>query len=393
VSGRFRSLACAWVSLSLFVIGAGTAAAASWTSVPTPGLGARQGVLASVSCTSTAACVAVGYSYRDDPTVTALLIERWSGGRWRVQRAPLPRYVNQGGLFGVSCATADSCIAVGDVTGGGGTFPFAERWNGTRWKPQSVPRPYQGGFDEASLFGVICLSATACVAVGQDDDANVSLAERWNGRAWSVRRTPSAGDASLLTSVSCTAITSCAAVGNAEDTDSSGCFRPLTERLTGTRWSVEPMPALPACGDPDGAGLYGVSCTAATTCTAVGGYDRAGDAYERTLVERVRAGPWSIQPTPSVASLADPWGGGGYLYDVKCISPNACIAVGQVGSELRTIPIVEYGSASGWVVQPLGGGLTGGGLDGISCVSQTSCIAVGSAGTVTMEPLVERLQR
>jgi hypothetical protein len=379
----------------LFAAGAGRAAAASWTISPTQSLGARQGVLTSVSCVSTADCVAVGLSFRDDPNFTEPLIEQWNGRQWRVQHAPLPKYVNQGQLFDVSCAIADACVAVGDVTGGGGTFPLAERWNGAAWSPLNVPRPFSlGSFDEATLVGVICFSRRACLAVGADDDANVPLAERWNGRRWWVQRTPGAGDASFLSAVSCTSTTACTAVGTDQDADSTGCQRPLIERLTGARWSVVPIPPMPDCSTLNGSGLNSVWCPSPGACTAVGQYDRGNDNYERPLTEHARAGDWSIQPTPGVAYRVDPWGGAGNLYGVTCSSPSACIAVGQAGSPLRGIPIAEYGSGGRWAVQPLGEGLVGGGgFNGVACVNKRSCVAVGFAGNLTIEPLVEQLRR
>src|SRR6266704_4418437 len=56
-------------------------------------------------------------------------------------------------LFGVSCATARACTAVGGTRGDLGGKTLAERWNGRRWtRKRSTPR----GF----LLGVSCTSAS-----------------------------------------------------------------------------------------------------------------------------------------------------------------------------------------------------------------------------------------
>jgi hypothetical protein len=70
---------------------------------------------------------------------------------------------------------------------------LAERWNGTTWTIQPTPNP-QGGQVEG-LFGVSCRSNSAYTAVGnnffQPSTGNPkSLAERWNGSAWTIQPTP-----------------------------------------------------------------------------------------------------------------------------------------------------------------------------------------------------------
>ena len=57
-----------------------------------------------------------------------------------------------------------ACTAVG-VSGNssGVTSTLIESWNGTRWSVVPSPSPGTGGND---LYGVSCVSATACTAVG-----------------------------------------------------------------------------------------------------------------------------------------------------------------------------------------------------------------------------------
>jgi hypothetical protein len=174
----------------------------------------------------------------------------------------------------VSCTAATACTAVGDYLNSSNTdLTLAERWNGSSWAIQPTPNP--AGAEGSVLSGVSCTAATACTAVGYYDNSSfgnpaLTLAERWNGSSWTIQPTPNPAGAtqSVLSGVSCTAATSCTAVGYYA-TSSGGDDLTLAEHWNGTRWAIQPTPT------PAGARLSylnGVSCTAATTCTAVGAY-------------------------------------------------------------------------------------------------------------------------
>ena len=117
----------------------------------------------------------------------------------------------------ISCTSSRSCIAVSDYTYGRGFEGWlGERWGGTRWSTQVLPNPPQGEVIDVS--GVSCTSSTACTTVGKYADRNGTeraLAERWDGRRWSVQTVvPPVGQTySGLTAVACTARTGCTAVG------------------------------------------------------------------------------------------------------------------------------------------------------------------------------------
>jgi hypothetical protein len=62
----------------------------------------------------------------------------------------------------------------------------AVTWNGKAWAVTSVPAPGKG---KGSLFnGVTCLTASSCVAVGQLGPAvstnGTGLSSSWNGKNW-----------------------------------------------------------------------------------------------------------------------------------------------------------------------------------------------------------------
>jgi hypothetical protein len=162
-----------------------------------------------------------------------------------------------------------------------------------------------------------------------------SLAERWNGSSWAIQPTPTHAGATniYLRGVSCTAATACTAVGQDY---SSGYSLTLAERWNGASWVIQPTP------NPANAlsVLSSVSCTAATACTAV------GDSYSGTyvsLAERWNGTSWAIQSTPN------PAGSGSVLSSVSCTAATACTAVGYSGN---AVTLAERWNGTSWKIQP-----------------------------------------
>jgi hypothetical protein len=175
----------------------------------------KGGGLDGVSCTSARACTAVGAN-GDLSEPVAL---RWNGRRWTGQRIRIPNpydYQMLVALASVSCASQRACVAVGTWSLGTECcyIAFAERWDGNRWSFVHARNP--GPIDNW-LSGVSCAFATTtCVAVGAKDDVNARnhlLTERWNGIRWSAPRIPAPVD-SALDGVSCTSKTVCTAIGS-----------------------------------------------------------------------------------------------------------------------------------------------------------------------------------
>ena len=152
---------------------------------------------------------------------------------------PSPTPGNYGGLSGVSCSSARSCVAVGNYSNGTGSASsilsrtLVESWNGTAWSVVSGPSP-----SVAYLYGVSCASAGSCKAVGDYASSTIrrwALIESWNGTARSVVASPSPSVAYLY-DVSCASARSCKAVG--ERTSNGGVMRILVESWNGTAWSI-----------------------------------------------------------------------------------------------------------------------------------------------------------
>ena len=350
-----------------------------------------QYTLTGVSCASSAACAAVGeiaYAHRVVPAVL-----RWNGKTWRAQHAVNPPARGGGMLAAVSCARPNDCIAVGARGGDQGTL--AERWNGKTWSIQPTPLSQTN----AQLNAVACSSPVACTAVGDrlmSKPANVvTVAMRWNGKRWALQSTPNSPTAeSELFSVSCPAVTACTAIGAKMSVPGAGQSAVLAAQWTGQAWKLEPVPA-PAGGPGrmrsvacasatycvavgvnyanqgmarqrpasvvwDGsswklapvpypqqatdAGLSGVNCTAATSCTAVGNYT-PGPRGGQTMADRWDGASWTRQDSATPPGFRVV-----YLSSVACPASRACIAVGVKGQQHHTL--AERWDGAAWAITP-----------------------------------------
>ncbi len=223
-----------------------------WTTARAAAVGSGGG-FAAVSCPAARDCYAVGtYSPKGSGEILPLT-EHWNGASWSRQGAPVPARTTFGQLSAVSCPSAKFCVAVG--TDGSGEL--IERLTASGWSkttPRSAP--------SAMLFGVSCPSASSCLAVGSGVTMwGGSVAEHWNGRAWSGSTTlvPHGASYAGLQSVSCVSAARCLAVG---DYGTNGVY---AVSWNGSRWHLDSMATT---GGHIGA-FYAVDCTGASSCVAL----------------------------------------------------------------------------------------------------------------------------
>jgi hypothetical protein len=345
------------------------AAGPSWKIQRSPNPAGSVGTnLEGVSCTSAAACTAIGYYYRNAPQAIATLAEQWNGKTWTVHAGP-----SVTGLNAVSCTSARACTAVGDVlVRSGHVVTLAERWNGGSWTVQATPNPRGAGYSQ--LNGVSCTSATACTAVGyyyNDSSIFFPLAERWSGKSWTIRATPKPAGSTdpKLESVSCTSAVACTAVGFYVNRSSAN--QTLAERWNGKSWTIRAT----TNPGPENDYLEGVSCTSARACAAVG-YQGLSSGQLVTLAERWNGASWTTQATPN-----PPTPGTSVLSGVSCASARACTAVGWYAESNPepTGPFAERWNGATWTVQttPSPAGTDWSPLNAVSCTAPGTCTAVG----------------
>ena len=355
-----RPLLIAVTALSTALAPAGS----GWSIQPTPNPSQHENLLYGVSCPSAAACTAVGGGFSAKQQVPRNIALTWNGSRWSAASVPDPAGAAYSILKDVSCASASTCIAVGDDSSG--TVGVAR--SGTRWSVLSTVNPPTA--ESSQLDSVSCRSATACTAVGWYEQIvgsalrAFSLAETWNGKTWSIQPTPNVGGgaSTYLTGVSCTSATACTAAGHSAK-GNNGISRPLAEAWNGKTWSIQATPRLSSAD----AFFAGVSCTSAVACTAAGVGQGPGDEVtgafwpsggsramgsgglppERwsappgqqgggTLAEAWRGKNWSVQPTPNPAGS-----GGTFFEGVSCSSAAACTAIGYYDGSTTVATLAE----------------------------------------------------
>jgi hypothetical protein len=244
----------------------------TWSIIPSPNEGGQNDELQGVACVTSTSCMAVGAYY--DGTAYQTLIERWDGTTWAILPSPDPGGSSQTNqLFGLACTSTTACMAVGFYSNGTFEQTLAVRWNGTSWA--QLPTPNTGSFG-SQLAGVSCPALDLCVAVGIQftalGNSPLTLGEIWRGAGWTVTPTPNPPGTGIssLGGVACGAPNRCTAAGDAYiGNPQSSPQQTLVEHWNGSRWTIDPTPNRPGLSN----GLLGVSCVGpvwAYTCTAVG---------------------------------------------------------------------------------------------------------------------------
>jgi hypothetical protein len=352
------------------------AAPSGWALQATPNpVGARNTFLAGVSCTAPTACVAVGYSISTSNAVTTLA-EQWNGSAWSILSTPSPVGSVISSLAAVACTSATACTAVGDSFNAANVkSTLDERWNGTTWSVQPTPDP--AGASNSTLVGVACRVSTSCIAVGSytktPSGHPFTLAESWNGIAWSIVTTPNppANRGASLLSVACSSGSACTAVGNWFN--SSNTEVTLAERWSGTAWSIQttlnPTTHLSE--------LFGVACSSATSCMAVGS-DINTSILQVALVERWNGSTWSVVATPGIAGSQ-----GAALQAISCATVKGCNAVGDnINGAGVEVTLAEKWNGTAWSVKatPNPATATASDLLAVSCTTK-ACTASGAYST------------
>ncbi|MGA2968506.1 MAG: fibronectin type III domain-containing protein [Acidimicrobiales bacterium] len=334
---------------------------------PTPVLpdATGSGQLFGLSCPSATTCVAVGYDGVNAIYSTGTL----SSGTWTWTQSTAVAPVSPGGgeFFGVSCPSATFCVAVGTDMNGGAIFATgAESGSTWTWSPSVLipPDSYGRGF----LNSVDCVSTTSCIAVGGNyNSGGISAIGTESGGTWSWVSSavaPDNSDNGYLTGVSCPTPTACIAVGTNEIVE--GTFA-----TSSWSWSSIDAGVFGLSADDF---FRGVSCADLTDCVAVGGNSITPPIYA-TGTFAGSAWAWSINSIVPVSTDS--------LYSVDCGGATWCVAVGTAGASLIYSSGNDSGGSWSWSpdfsVSP-DESAGAGEFYGVVCTSQLSCVAAGQGG-------------
>jgi hypothetical protein len=199
---------------------------------------------------------------------------------------------------------------------------------------------------------------------------------------WTVRPSPNpkGARASALQAVSCSGPGSCVAVGSSSYPSGQQIpsQRTLVERLSDGRWTVVRTPAIRGATSSV---LNGVSCPVGVFCVAVGSVQFAAPHRSPELLAETWNGTsWTDKILPAPPGGSEPG-----LAAVSCAAKGDCVAVGgYIYNKAGTYrPLAEQLNGSMWSVAPApvpphGGGTTGNSeLTGVDCPTATLCEVVG----------------
>jgi hypothetical protein len=233
-------------------------------------------------------------------------------------------------------------VAVGNAIKNGENNSFSDVWNGKIWKLRAIRRPH--GTTYSALNGVSCLTARFCVAAGDyqvgGSSKSRTLAETWNGKTWTTERTPNHRDGPNgdgLSDLACNSTKACVAVGGYSRSNTGN--RTLAERWNGKTWTIAPTANHKGSA---GGSLEGVSCHSAHRCMAIGSFGRS--AGNGTLAERWSGKTWTITPTPGAHGATY-----SFLTSVSCGAKDACLAVGyETDSSQIEGPLAQAWNGKTW---------------------------------------------
>ncbi|MBV9713513.1 MAG: hypothetical protein JO011_21645 [Ktedonobacteraceae bacterium] len=291
-----------------------------------------------------------------------------------------------GTLNAVSTSSTTDTWAVGLQFKNANTIidTLAQHWNGHAWTVVSTPSPHN---NVDILSAVADLSPTNAWAVGNGSGSNGfsdALIEHFNGTNWRVVAPP-ADNGNLedsLSAISALSANDIWAAGSHFDATIGGTDG-LFEHWNGTAWSIVPSPSTFTQNGVE------FAVGAITSLTAIS----SNDVWAATTVgnnnpvafEHWNGTQWSLIFAPGVTNSS------ANIASLAASSSNDVWAVGTSrasGRRKPTLTLIEHWDGNAWSIVPSPALSTPSGfLSGVTALSRTDAWAVG--GTFTGIPVVE----
>jgi len=326
---------------SAFVVGAATV---TFALPPTPPPGTvtpspAGGHLTGVTCTTAQICVAAGTTQAG-----GALLERSTDGGASFAADAVPTAAPA--MASVSCPTTTTCVAVGT------TNAMVSTDGGVTWTLESTPAT-------TGLTGVSCENTLDCAAVGATAGHSTWIYSTDGARTWTL----SPGPGGFGTGIKCLA-SSCIAVGDSIYRSTDG----------GANWTL--------IGATGGSitELFSISCgPGGTTCAAIGpnpsGISNPTDPGELAL-STDSGSSFTVASANLPASTAT-------LQQISCGDASDCLAIGPPPSTGALVGSSTSNAGSSWTPYsgPSGQTYANSGLTqpllGIWCSSASACVLVG----------------
>ena len=367
--------------------------------------------LSGVTCVSGSDCWAVGDYYNFDTDTDLNVVLHFNGKKWSPVNTPDPGGTDPGdhsALLGLTCVSASDCWAVGYWENSqGADVNQALRFNGKKWSRVRTRDPASNSMgDYNELYGVACTKASDCWAVGHAearDGASLNEALHWNGKKWSIGKTPQPGgradeDLSELLGLTCVSASDCWAVGSTQH-GSGAAYMNEVLRWGGKKWTVVKAPQPAGRSSSLQPGLAAVTCSKTSDCWAVGTAGHADGTAFRNETFRFNGKKWSRMKSPEPGGTGS--GDTNELSAVACLKASDCWAVGYtqhggISAAYLTQALRFNGNRWSGVKTPNPAGRSHGdasGVFGLACIEASNCWGVGTTGKLTSEELSNLIVR
>ena len=328
-----------------------TAAGSNWVPVPSPNLGTTN-FLQSAAAVSDSDAWAAGYAYTSSRAQLTLL-EHWDGASWIRVPSPNPgtaqrcgdrRYTGNS-LWGVAAISSTDVWAVGRICTWSTFQTLAEHWDGAAWTV--IPSPNQPGADSSVLTSVTAISSNDVWAAGDFEPRGtyiwLTLIEHWNGTNWSIVSSPNPARASnFLNGIAATSPSDVWAVGYTQPKPTYTPEVPLIEHYDGSAWSVVPSvhPAQSLFNE-----LYAVTARSSTDAWAVGYENENSQGQNGTgLIEHWDGTAWTLADSPIAGSATS-------LTSVTTSALGDAWAAGYITTgNVQFLPVTEHWNGAAWTL-------------------------------------------
>jgi hypothetical protein len=321
------------------LIPATPAAAATWTQAPSVNSPGSNELLGAAAASTTRAW-AVGrvLSTSASPATYRSLLLRNDGDRWVA--AAHPALTGNHLLRGVDAASDRDAWAVGyRQTSNGGWRTLAEHWDGTAWSVVATPNPNLNGVNQLTGVKAVPGAADTVWAVGSysrpgGSFGTLKLIARRSGGAWQTYPTPAVTAEDFLEAVDATGPNNAWAVGWGSTSPFGGTAVAITLRWNGSGWTSVPLsPSSPVM-------LFGVEAIAANDVWVVG-HTYPGGPHWVPAIWHFDGATWSRATIPAFP-------GGGQLRDIVALSPSNVYAVGLDGEGFNAKSLVLHYDGATW---------------------------------------------
>ncbi len=262
-----------------------------------------------------------------------------------------------GALNSVTCPTATACVAVGsddNLNGKSGVITAAT----------GAVKVWSGDLSDAPLNAVACPGKTSCVAVADDKVASVKVSTG----AMKVTATPKApaGGIVALGAIACAGSTKCYAVGF-EGTEASS---------SAVVASLSAAGKLLADKKDTGTGISAIACPSSTFCL-ISDYTGTEELIQQLVNGKVGSTAHALPAKTFVEAMS-------------CYKASVCYTLSgnSTSSPVQVNELFPVNPKTGVIgsVVTIPGGFSG---DNISCISATTCLVTGFTGSgSTAKPAV-----